>query len=73
MLLSCINSRRIADDVGCAPPVSAHPSRPPRRTAFDYCVDTLGSAEARLAHLHHELLSACMWLFAAVWCCEAIL
>ncbi|KAI3993431.1 hypothetical protein MKX01_007876, partial [Papaver californicum] len=46
------------DDVGRASPVSAHPSRPASRTAFDDGVDTLGSAEAQLAQLHHELLSS---------------
>ncbi|RZC75895.1 hypothetical protein C5167_001287 [Papaver somniferum] len=46
------------DDVGRASPVSAHPSRPASRTAFDDGVDTLGSAESQLAQLHHELLSS---------------
>ncbi|KAM7256246.1 hypothetical protein ACFE04_011987 [Oxalis oulophora] len=40
------------DDMG------SHPSRPVSRNAFDQNVDTLGSAEADLAHLRREALSS---------------
>nr|DAD28248.1 TPA_asm: hypothetical protein HUJ06_029716 [Nelumbo nucifera] len=45
------------DDLGRATPVSGLPSRPASRNAFDDGVESLGSAEAQLAHLHHELAS----------------
>ncbi|PON75594.1 Coatomer beta subunit [Parasponia andersonii] len=45
----------IQDDLGRASPVSGLPSRPASRNAFDENVDTVISAEADLAHLHHDL------------------
>ncbi|KAF8369905.1 hypothetical protein HHK36_032071 [Tetracentron sinense] len=45
------------EDLGRATPVPGHPSRPASRNAFDDSVETLGSAEAQYAHLHHELAS----------------
>ncbi|XP_010256855.1 PREDICTED: pumilio homolog 2-like [Nelumbo nucifera] len=45
------------DDLGRTTPVSGLPSRPASRNAFDDGVETLGSAESQLAHLHHELTS----------------
>lgn len=46
------------DDFSRASPAPGHPSRPASRNAFDGSGDTLGSAEAELSHLHHELSSA---------------
>lgn len=46
------------DDLGRASPVSGLPSRPASRNAFDENVETLGSAEAELAHLRRELKTA---------------
>ncbi|KAF8397447.1 hypothetical protein HHK36_016364 [Tetracentron sinense] len=46
------------EDLEHTAPVSGHPSRPASRNAFDDSVEALGSAEAQLAHLHHELASA---------------
>lgn len=43
------------DDLGRATPVSGLPSRPASRNAFDENVDTVSSADADLAHLHHDL------------------
>ncbi|XP_077214553.1 pumilio homolog 2-like isoform X2 [Tasmannia lanceolata] len=43
------------DDLGRATPISGHPSRPASRNAFDDGVQTLGSSEAQIAHLHHEM------------------
>ncbi|KAI3878763.1 hypothetical protein MKW92_045401, partial [Papaver armeniacum] len=65
MFGASIELRRVLvqDDVGRAPPISANPSRPASHIAFDDCVDTLGSAKAQLAQLHHELLSSCTWHF----------
>ncbi|GAV78293.1 PUF domain-containing protein/NABP domain-containing protein [Cephalotus follicularis] len=43
-------------DLGHTTPVPGnHPSRPVSRNAFDENVDTLGSGEAELAHLHREM------------------
>lgn len=41
--------------MGRSSPVTGHPSRPASRNAFDENVETLGSAEAELAHLRGEL------------------
>ncbi|KAJ6315715.1 hypothetical protein OIU78_019060 [Salix suchowensis] len=46
------------DDLGRATPVTGPPSRPASRNAFNENVETLGSAEAELAHLRRELSSA---------------
>ncbi|KAI3931705.1 hypothetical protein MKW92_050438 [Papaver armeniacum] len=43
------------DDMSRASPVSAHPSRPASRNAFNDTGDPLGSSEAHLAHLNQEL------------------
>ncbi|KAE8039095.1 hypothetical protein FH972_011537 [Carpinus fangiana] len=43
------------DDLGRPSPVTGLPSRPASRNAFDENVETLGSAEAELAHLRREL------------------
>ncbi|CAK7331472.1 unnamed protein product [Dovyalis caffra] len=46
------------DDLGRATPVTGPPSRPASRNAFNENVETIGSAEAELAHLRRELSSA---------------
>ncbi|KAJ6299604.1 hypothetical protein OIU76_020555 [Salix suchowensis] len=46
------------DDLGRATPVTGPPSRPASCNAFNENVETLGSAEAELAHLRRELSSA---------------
>ncbi|KAF6150307.1 hypothetical protein GIB67_034006 [Kingdonia uniflora] len=44
------------DDMGRTSPIPVHhPSRPASRNAFSNDVDTMGSVEAQLAQLHHEL------------------
>lgn len=43
------------DDMGRSSPVTGIPSRPASRNAFEENVETLGSAEAELAHLRREL------------------
>eukprot|EP00262_Sarcandra_glabra_P002266 TRINITY_DN12537_c0_g1_i1.p1 TRINITY_DN12537_c0_g1~~TRINITY_DN12537_c0_g1_i1.p1 ORF type:complete len:851 (+),score=167.04 TRINITY_DN12537_c0_g1_i1:426-2978(+) len=45
------------DDMGRATPASGLPSRPASRNAFSDSIDTLGSSEAHLAQLHHEMSS----------------
>ncbi|KAF5727372.1 Pumilio 2 isoform 1 [Tripterygium wilfordii] len=45
------------DDLGRAPSVIGHPSRPASRNAFDENLETLGSGEGDLAHLRRELAS----------------
>ncbi|KAF6137839.1 hypothetical protein GIB67_040547 [Kingdonia uniflora] len=42
------------EDLGRSAPVSAHPSRPSSRNAFDDNVGTLAFPEAQHAQLHHE-------------------
>ncbi|KAK4351565.1 hypothetical protein RND71_030878 [Anisodus tanguticus] len=47
------------DDFSRVSPAPNHPSRPASRNAFDGSGDnTIGSAEAELSHLHHELSSS---------------
>ncbi|OWM66755.1 pumilio homolog 2-like isoform X2 [Punica granatum] len=45
-------------DLGCAAPVTGHPSRPSSRNCFDENVDKISSAEAELAKLRRELTSS---------------
>ncbi|XP_030504152.2 pumilio homolog 2 [Cannabis sativa] len=45
----------IQDDLGRASPAGGLPSRPASRNAFEENVDNVNSAEADLAHLHHEM------------------
>ncbi|MCI05275.1 pumilio 2-like, partial [Trifolium medium] len=42
------------DDLGRNTSVTGFPSRPASRNAFDENVDITSSAEAELAHLHHD-------------------
>ncbi|KAM7256242.1 hypothetical protein ACFE04_011983 [Oxalis oulophora] len=54
------------NDLGCATPVTGtHSSRPASRNAFDENVDTLGSAEAELAHLRHGGIASDVLLSSA--------
>lgn len=46
------------DDLGRTTPVSGLPSRPASRNAFDENVETIGSAEADLAHLRRDLMTS---------------
>ncbi|XP_021642569.2 pumilio homolog 2 isoform X2 [Hevea brasiliensis] len=45
------------DDLGRATPVTGHPSRPASSNAFNENIETVGSAEAELAHLRRNLSS----------------
>ncbi|MCD7467071.1 hypothetical protein HAX54_004264 [Datura stramonium] len=46
------------DDFSRVSHAPGHPSRPASRNAFDGSGDTIGSAEAELSHLRHELSSS---------------
>ncbi|CAN0854310.1 Pumilio homolog 2 [Linum grandiflorum] len=46
------------DDMGRAPAAVGHPSRPSSRNAFSENIESMGAAEAELAHLRRELSSA---------------